>query len=122
MSQQRLGSIVLKQDDEQAIELFEWSGLATARVDALETQLSSLTDRYRVAESTIHQLGEQLSQLMKAKEQHEDQLVANFVLLLNEKKLKIRNQQRLLSSATVDPDKGATTPKGIRCQLFHGLM
>jgi hypothetical protein len=43
---------------------------------------------------------------MQAKTQHENQLVANFAQLLNEKKLKIRNQQRLLASATADPTKG----------------
>lgn len=45
---------------------------------------------------------------MEAKSQHENQLLANFAQLLNEKKLKIRNQQRLLASATADPTKGET--------------
>lgn len=43
---------------------------------------------------------------MRAKSQHENQLVANFIQLLNEKKLKIRNQQRLLVAATADPAIG----------------
>lgn len=107
--QQKLGSIVLKQDDEQAIELFEWSSIAAVRTDTLETQLASVTDRCRVAEDTIHKLSEQVNQLLQAKDQHENQLVTHFVQLLNEKKLKIRNQQRLLASATVDPAKGATS-------------
>ena len=54
----------------------------------------------------MQQLKKQLEELTKAKAQHEHSLVANFAQLLNEKKLKIRNQQRLLASATVDPDKG----------------
>lgn len=44
---------------------------------------------------------------MHAKTEHENRLVANFVQVLNEKKLKIRNQQRLLASATVDATKGS---------------
>lgn len=72
----------------------------------LEEQVSSLTGHYRLAEETIHRLNEQLEELMHAKTQHEDQLVANFTQILNEKKLKIRNQQRLLASATVDTTKG----------------
>ncbi|KAJ6001767.1 hypothetical protein N7522_006994 [Penicillium canescens] len=102
---QRLGALVLKQDDEQAVELFEWTGIAVMRADMLEQQVSSLTSRYRLAEDTIHKLNEQLENLMQAKTQHETQLVTNFAQLLNEKKLKIRNQQRLLASATPDTTK-----------------
>lgn len=104
--QQRLGSITLRQDDAQAIQLFDWTGLSVARVDALEQQILSLTERYRIAEDTINKLNVQLEKLIQAKSEHEDQLISRFVQLLNEKKLKIRNQQRLLASAKVDPTKG----------------
>lgn len=104
--QQRLGSITLRQDDEQAIQLFDWTGVSVARADALEQQIRSLTERYRVAEDTINKLNVQLEKLTQAKSQHEDQLISRFVQLLNQKKLKIRNQQRLLASAKVDPTKG----------------
>lgn len=104
--QQRLGSISLKQDDEQAIELFEWTGITASAVDALETQVASLSARYRTAEETISKLNKQLEELVRAKSEHEDQLIAKCVQLLNEKKLKIRNQQRLLASANADPEKG----------------
>jgi uncharacterized protein YigA (DUF484 family) len=106
MTQQRLGAFILKQDDEQAVELFEWTGLTAARADMLEQKVSSLTGRYRLAEDTIYRLNEQLQELMDAKSQHENRLMANFVQVLNEKKLKIRNQQRLLASATVDATRG----------------
>jgi hypothetical protein len=68
--------------------------------------VTSLTDRYRTAEDTIAKLTQQLADLMQAKSQHENQMVVNFAQLLNEKKLKIRNQQRLLASAAADPTKG----------------
>ncbi|KAJ6107921.1 hypothetical protein N7523_009244 [Penicillium sp. IBT 18751x] len=97
---QRLGTLVLKQDEEQAIELFEWSAVAVSRADELEQQVTTLSGRYRVAEDTIKKLRGQLEELLRAKNHHETQLVANFAQLLNEKKLKIRNQQRLLASAT----------------------
>lgn len=95
----------LKQDDEQAIELFDWTGTAVARADVIEDQLSSLRDRYSAAEDTINRLNKQLEDFISAKHQHEEQLMTDFVQLLNEKKLKIRNQQRLLASANVDPEK-----------------
>ncbi|KAK2766174.1 hypothetical protein FQN54_007690 [Arachnomyces sp. PD_36] len=104
---QRLGSITLKQDDDQAIQLFEWNGIAVARANELETEISSLTEKYRVAEETIGKLSNQLEDLIQAKNDHDEQLIAKFVQLLNEKKLKIRNQQRLLASAKIDSSKAA---------------
>ncbi|CAG7967469.1 unnamed protein product [Penicillium olsonii] len=100
---QRIGALSLQQDDEQAIELLDWAGISTARADDLEYQVSSLTSRYSLAENTIQKLSQQLEELMRAKAQHENQLVANFVQILNEKKLKVRSQQRLLAAATVNP-------------------
>lgn len=117
--QQRLGTVTLKQDDGQAIELFDWAGIAITKADALEKQLSSLSHRCHLAEDTIQQLNKQLEELIDAKSQHEDQLVANFAQLLNEKKLKIRNQQRLLASATVDPEKGMPRLEDPELVILH---
>ncbi|KAL2817214.1 hypothetical protein BDW59DRAFT_134100 [Aspergillus cavernicola] len=105
---QKLGSLTLNQDDEQAIELFEWSNIAIARADSLDQRFNSLLERFRTAEDTINSLNKQLEEFVGSKSQHEQQLMSDFVQLLNEKKLKIRNQQRLLASANVDPDKLST--------------
>ena len=51
----------------------------------------------------MKKLEESLADLLKEKKNHEDQLLEKFSLLLNEKKLKIRDQQRLLASSNVDP-------------------
>ncbi|OJD15157.1 hypothetical protein AJ78_04582 [Emergomyces pasteurianus Ep9510] len=122
---QRLGTISLKQDDDQAIELFEWTGVAVTRADELEDELTTLAVKYDAVESTINRLNSQLEELIKAKTEHDDQLIAKFAQLLNEKKLKIRNQQRLLALAKIDPakvdelnasapDTGNTKPRGKR--------
>ncbi|KAN0075984.1 hypothetical protein V8E54_007254, partial [Elaphomyces granulatus] len=116
---QRLGSITLPQNDDETIQLFEWAGEATTRADELEHQASSLIGRFSTAEDTINKLNRQLEELINAKNEHESQLISNFVQLLNEKKLKIRNQQRLLASARVDPSRvsaleSATSDRGLR--------
>ncbi|KAG5288042.1 hypothetical protein I7I48_10114 [Histoplasma ohiense] len=100
---QRLGTISLKQDDDQAIQLFDWTGLAVTRADELEEGLTSLTAKYDAVETAINKLNSQLQELIKVKSEHDEQLIAKFAQLLNEKKLKIRNQQRLLASAKIDP-------------------
>lgn len=60
---------------------------------------------------TVHQqraieLQEQLDEFIKAKADSERELLEKFRLLLNSKKLKIRDQQRLLASAKIDPVAG----------------
>lgn len=98
--------MTLVQNDEQEIQLFDWCGAAITSTNALEQHCHSLRDCAHAAEITIHQLNEQLQQLIGAKEQHEEQLLANLVRLLNEKKLKIRNQRRLLDTAGPDLKAG----------------
>ncbi|RAL02036.1 uncharacterized protein BO80DRAFT_405226 [Aspergillus ibericus CBS 121593] len=102
---QRLGSIVLREDDEQAIQLFDWSAVAVTRADFLEQRLSTLQQHYHTAENTINQLNSQIEELISSKIRHEDQLMIAFAQVLNQKKLKIRNQERLLASAKVDMDE-----------------
>ncbi|KAL4788407.1 hypothetical protein BJX76DRAFT_353162 [Aspergillus varians] len=105
---QKIGSLTLQQNDEQGIELFEWSNLAITRANILEQRFNSLLGRFRTAENTINLLNKQLEEFISSKTQHEQQLMSGFVQLLNEKKLKIRNQQRLLTSAKVDTEKLST--------------
>lgn len=54
-------------------------------------------------EQETKKLKDELEDLTKLKKAHENSLIEKFSLLLNEKKLKIRDQQRLLAGATVDP-------------------
>lgn len=54
-------------------------------------------------EQETKKLKDELEDLTKLKNAHENSLIEKFSLLLNEKKLKIRDQQRLLAGATVDP-------------------
>lgn len=54
-------------------------------------------------QKTIDDLTAQLDDLVKAKKSHQDEMLRKFAALLNTKKLKIRDQQRLLAHAKVDP-------------------
>lgn len=54
-------------------------------------------------QKTIADLTTQLDDLVKAKKSHQDEMLRKFAALLNTKKLKIRDQQRLLAHAKVDP-------------------
>lgn len=81
-------------------------GLTLSRADILEQQIFTLKSQLETAERSIKDLKSSLDDLVQSKKDHEDLLVANFAQILNAKKLKIRNQQRLLAAANIDPEKG----------------
>jgi hypothetical protein len=66
-------------------------------VENLETQLAAQT-------ATISTLQSQLDGIVQAKAEHEGLLLHKFAELINSKKVKIREQQRLLGTAQVDPN------------------
>ncbi|KAK4970422.1 hypothetical protein LTR66_007239 [Elasticomyces elasticus] len=114
---QRLGSLILTQDDEQEIQLFDWTVLSCTHSTHLKTELSTLQSSLVMQQGLVKQLQEQLDELIRAKKEHENQLLAKFAELLNAKKLKIRDQQRLLNGAKLAPtiaqkacNARATTP------------
>ncbi|EEA22990.1 hypothetical protein TMatcc_001858 [Talaromyces marneffei ATCC 18224] len=102
---QRVATLTLSQNDDQTIELFEWMGLMLSRTDVYEHQISTLTTQLQAAEKSIKDLKTSLDDLVQSKREHENMLLGSFAQVLNEKKLKIRNQQRLLASANVDSEK-----------------
>lgn len=64
-----------------------------------------MQSRTRELEGSVDELKTQLEDLIQAKDKDETALLEKFRDLLNEKKVKIREQQRLLASVEVDPDK-----------------
>ena len=102
---QRIGAIELSQDDEEEISLFDWTTLAVNKNRMVEDELSRLSKTNDEDKTVIARLQSQLAELVKAKAEHEEQMLSKFVLLLNAKKTKIRDQQRLLQTAVVDEDR-----------------
>lgn len=104
---QRLGEISLSPDDDQEIDTIAWVATAVARANALEKDVQDLQAKYEEQGDIIEKLRSQLDDFTKAKKDHEDALLEKFRELLNTKKLKIRNQQRLLATAKVNPETGS---------------
>jgi hypothetical protein len=65
-----------------------------------------LNSQLIAANAKITRLEEQLQGLVDEKLAHANALLQKFADLLNSKKLKIRDQQRLLAGAKVDPSTG----------------
>ena len=107
---QRLGELTLRVlDEEEAgdrVELLDWVVIAVDRATLLEDEVKNLNVKDEEQGRTIEKLNKQLEELVEAKKEHEVSLLQKFQELLNAKKLKIRDQQRLLAGATVEPQKG----------------
>lgn len=101
---QRLGSIRLDEDTgKEEVSGFEWAETAAADADSLRLELETLQASVSSQKDDVAKLNQQLDDLVKAKKEHEDELLRKFAALLNSKKLKIRDQQRLLNGAQIDP-------------------
>ncbi|KAL2265555.1 hypothetical protein VTJ83DRAFT_6655 [Remersonia thermophila] len=102
---QRLGALTLAHKEEEAIQLFDWCGAVA--LEREKAQASVRSERAKVAdlEAQVAELRSQLDELTRSKADREAELLEKFCTLLNEKKIKIREQQRLLSTAKVDPSR-----------------
>ena len=103
---QRIGEIRLAKDEAHELDILAWVSTAVTRSKALQSDLVALQERYDGQAHTIKTLTEHLDKLTKAKAEDERELLAKFRELLNAKKLKNRDQQRLLASSVVDPARG----------------
>ncbi|KAI7494384.1 hypothetical protein KC367_g8040 [Hortaea werneckii] len=102
---QRLGSLSITQDDEaEEVSPFDWCFTAVGQADDLRLRLETLQASVSSHSSQVAKLNQQLEDLVKAKKDHEDELLKKFAALLNTKKLKIRDQQRLLAGAKIPKD------------------
>jgi hypothetical protein len=105
--------LTLKGEPDEAIELFDWCGAAALEREKLKLDLAASAAKLEELETSVNELKTQLDGLVKTKKDSEAELLQKFQDLLNEKKVKIRQQARLLSSATIDPSKIAPGPSGL---------
>ncbi|KAF7559735.1 hypothetical protein G7046_g4441 [Stylonectria norvegica] len=83
---QRLGAITLKYNADEAIELFEWCGVAVETAAVAKQTVADLTATSHSSETAVAQLKSQLEELLQAKAEDETALLQKFRDLLNEKK------------------------------------
>ena len=118
---QRIGKISIQKDENHEIDTVGWVATAAARSEVLEKEIVDLKARFDEQNNVIQKLNEQLEDLIKTKKTHEESLFEKFRELLNTKKLKIRDQQRLLATSRVDPSKGLA-PKRHLISLWYILL
>ncbi len=109
-SQQRIGTINLKCDEDMGLDLFDWCGTALVSKKELKADLDSVNAKAQELENAVKELKDQLEELIEAKKADESELLVKFRDLLNEKKVKIREQQRLLMANSVGPEETGAVP------------
>ncbi|KAH7021067.1 uncharacterized protein B0I36DRAFT_28625 [Microdochium trichocladiopsis] len=105
---QRLGSLKLParpendSDVSNEISPFHWCVSILGEQAELQERAATSSAKIESWEHVVDELKDQLQELIKAKEDDETQLLEKFRDLLNEKKVKIRQQQRLLATANLN--------------------
>lgn len=107
-AQQKLGQIDLPEfiapREEDEINAYEWAETAARNFDDSRQHVENLETQLATQTETILKLQSQLDSIVQAKVEQEGILLHKFTELINSKKVKIRDQQRLLGTAKVDPD------------------
>ncbi len=109
-TQQPLAVLAHKCDESQEIELFDRAGEAASAASAAEDEKAGLAAHSQSQAATIKQLEQCLEELTEVRTEHENMLVQKFQALLNSKKLKIRDQQRLLDEKNASVSTGTVSP------------
>ena len=104
---QKLGEVIFIKDESQELDIIRWAGTAVERSNRLDREVRDLTSKYDEQSKKLAMLNHQLEDMIRAKIEHESSLLQNFKELLNTKKLKIRDQQRLLASAKFDSNEAS---------------
>ncbi|KAK0705114.1 hypothetical protein B0H67DRAFT_371789 [Lasiosphaeris hirsuta] len=102
---QRLGAITLYHRADEGIQLFDWCGAAAQELEKLKLDLAAEAAKVEDLDARVAELRSQVEELTQSKKASEAEMLEKLCGLLNEKKVKIREQQRLLATANVDPSK-----------------
>ncbi|EHK24458.1 uncharacterized protein TRIVIDRAFT_30389 [Trichoderma virens Gv29-8] len=105
---QRLGSIELKHDENEGIELFKWCAEATDALTQSNVALAEAAAHAKELETTVKELKTQLDELITSKQDDETALLLKFRDLLNEKKVKIREQRKVLAAGPFQSSQPAS--------------
>ncbi|KAK2605919.1 hypothetical protein QQS21_003645 [Conoideocrella luteorostrata] len=98
---QRLGAITLNYEDE-TIDLFGWCAASADAVTKSKESANESKTELNSLQASVEELKSQLEELILAKQEDEVALLQKFRDLLNEKKVKIREQQKIIAELSAN--------------------
>lgn len=93
-------------DESFELEPFQWAQRSSVAHTKTLHELADLKARASGQQATVSKLQAQLDDFIKTKRETEQEMLQQFMILLNEKKRKIRDQNRLLAGAKVNQSTG----------------
>ncbi|PHH81624.1 hypothetical protein CDD82_317 [Ophiocordyceps australis] len=102
---QRLGIIEFACDQKERIQLYDWCDTALDALAESKAEAQASAARARELEAAVSDLQTQLNELVETKQQDETALLCKFRDLLNEKKVKIREQQKIITATVSQRDE-----------------
>ncbi|KAG6125712.1 hypothetical protein E4U12_007056 [Claviceps purpurea] len=105
---QRLGAISLRYETNETIELFDWCGISADALTQSQQSAAESVSKLSGVQASVEDLKRQLDELIQAKQEDELVLLESLKDLLNEKKVKIRQQQAIIAELSV---KGTIQPE-----------
>lgn len=96
------------------VNLFDWANEVVIDRDKLRVSTLRYEQQAKDSQSRIESLRKELDELIQAKKNHENEMLAKFAELLNQKKLRIRLQQRQLASQDGPPANNKNGSKSSR--------
>ncbi|KAF2274265.1 uncharacterized protein EI97DRAFT_435358 [Westerdykella ornata] len=97
-----LGEIVLARTEEEEIDPIAWAYASSKAHNEALKEIERLKSMLEDKSAAMEKLNAQLDDFIKTKQETETAMLQQFMVLLNEKKRKIRDQARLLAGAKVD--------------------
>ncbi|KAG5984125.1 hypothetical protein E4U55_005924 [Claviceps digitariae] len=108
---QRLGAISLHYEINETIELFDWCAISVDALTQTKESASESVAKLNSIQESVDELKSQLEELIQAKQEDELALLQKFRNLLNEKKVKIRQQQTLIAELSTNETRLPEEPK-----------
>lgn len=115
--QMTLGEFELLKEPEEEIDPIDWAYSSAQAHNLALKEITELRARLDGEKGTIDKLNAQLQDFIKTKDETETAMLQQFMGLLNEKKRKIRDQNRLLAGAKVDKSTGKRTDWRVRVKF-----
>lgn len=104
---------------EASVELFDWCVESISARDKLEQDMIELRREHESLQALVAQETAKVQELARSKQEFEAMHDSWLKDLLNEKKVKIRMQERILATAHVDPDKLASATAAATASKPH---
>ncbi|KAG6115421.1 hypothetical protein E4U13_002770 [Claviceps humidiphila] len=119
---QRLGDISLRYETNETIELFDWCGISADALTQSQQSAAESVSKLSGVQASVEDLKRQLDELIQAKQEDELVLLESLKDLLNEKKVKIRQQQAIIAELSVNGTIQPEEPKPADAQPQAKLL